>query len=433
MEPFVDALRSASPGGHRAREWSIYRSALRRIGIGTKDRETGNVHAPLSLSESVSARFLIVWDDGRVSRGVLERRQLEVDPESALAESRQAAYDDPDAAVVLGPTDYPEVDLFDSETAEAADGNVSPIAERLEIVRRVAESGRFRTWSGSFQAASGDATLVTSAGLDVRGTGTSAHWFASLDGELGAGNGARRFEPVEVVERRMRRLEELVVHLGTPSGATAGGERSVIFHPDVVEAYVLPALLHNLDGMTVDHGDGAFSAARFGDGVPVFHERLTLRLDPLRPFRLGSYRFGVEGLPAAECTYVDRGRLVTPILDLKYARRLDRPPTPSPYALDALVLEGPPELSEEEALAEAAGGALVLHVLGVHTQDMTSGDFSLSAPQTLELVGGGIGGRMRATISGNVFEVLRQDGLRLVRFRDETAPGLLVRCRVDPR
>ena len=79
-----------------------------------------------------------------------------------------------------------------------------------------------------------------------------------------------------------------------------------------------------------------------------------------------------------------------------------------------------------------AVGALVLSVLGVHTQDFTSGDFSLSAPQTLVIGPTGLDGRLRATISGNVFELLRSPELALVRFPGEHTPGLLVHCRVDP-
>ena len=75
---------------------------------------------------------------------------------------------------------------------------------------------------------------------------------------------------------------------------------------------------------------------------------------------------------------------------------------------------------------------MVLSVLGVHTQDFTSGDFSLSAPQTLAVGPSGLEGRLRATISGNVFELLRAPDLALVRFPGEHTPGLLVRCRLDP-
>jgi PmbA protein len=119
-------------------------------------------------------------------------------------------------------------------------------------------------------------------------------------------------------------------------------------------------------------------------------------------------------------------------LDLKYARRLGLAPTANPSSMDTLFFEGPSPISYDEAIAASAGGALVLSVLGVHTQDFTSGDFSLAAPQTLAIGADGLEGRLRATISGNAFELLRSPELRLVRFPGEHTPGILVPCRLDP-
>jgi len=145
----------------------------------------------------------------------------------------------------------------------------------------------------------------------------------------------------------------------------------------------------------------------------------------------GAYRFSQEGVPALPCAYIEGGRLQAPLCDLKYARRLGRLPTSIPSAMDTLFLEGAPALSYDQALDAAVGGALVLSVLGVHTQDHTSGDFSLSAPQTLGIGAGRKTGRMRATISGNLFELLQAKELVFVRFPGEHTPGLLTRCRLD--
>ena len=205
----------------------------------------------------------------------------------------------------------------------------------------------------------------------------------------------------------------------------------MLLHPDVVDEYVLGVLLHNLDGVSVAHGTGAFRKEQFGGTEVVLRSDLSLRHDPLVPMAAGAYRFSQEGLPAGPVTFIDQGRLVVPVLDLKYARRLGLAPTAAPAAMDTLFFEGPEPLSYGDALGRAAGGALVLNVLGVHTQDFTSGDFSLSAPQTLAIGPSGIEGRLRATISGNVFRILRSDDLALVRFAGEHTPGLLVRCRID--
>ena len=107
----LDLLESGRIEGHTVRDYSIYCTEARRLSLGIKDRETGNPHAPLSLSESRGGRYLLVWDDGRVSRGSLERRQLEGDPTEVLAFARAAAYEDPDAACVAEPAAVPDVEL----------------------------------------------------------------------------------------------------------------------------------------------------------------------------------------------------------------------------------------------------------------------------------------------------------------------------------
>jgi PmbA protein len=149
--------------------------------------------------------------------------------------------------------------------------------------------------------------------------------------------------------------------------------------------------------------------------------------------KTGSYRFTVEGLPASRCVYIEAGRLVQPVLDLKYARRLGLPPTPLPYDCDALHLEGPARLDLTAAREAAAGGVLILSLLGLHTQDRGSGDFSLSSPQALRIGAGDYEGSLRATLSGNLLDLLRSDALRLVDFEGEQTPGLLVPCRLDPK
>jgi PmbA protein len=232
---------------------------------------------------------------------------------------------------------------------------------------------------------------------------------------------------------RLDRLAELAGRLEEPGDPPAGGVMAVLLHPNVVENYVLGALLANLAGSRVVNGEGYFRKEQFGSGEPMLHPDLTLRLDPLAPMKSGSYRFTLEGVPSGRCNFIEKGRLIHPVLNLKYARRFGGAPTPVPANLDTLHLEGLPELTEKEGYEAAVDGVMVLSVLGAHTQDVSSGDFSLSAPQTLGIRNGEPAGRIRGTISGNLFELLRADDLRAVRFDGEHTPGLLVRCRFEPK
>lgn len=433
LEPTLRALASGGADGHTVERWSLFASESQRLALGVKDRQIGNAHSPLRLSEWGGARYLIVWDDGLVSRGYLERRQVEHEPEAALAVARSAAYVDPDAAVVLGPATFPEVLMMDRRVALIAAGDTALLARRLGEARDALAGPLVRTWSGSFSAGRGEAQLRTSAGLEVAGCGTTWSWYVNVNGEAGEGFSARAHESDEEYAERLSRLLETARHLDFEATPIPGGAHPVILHPRVVTEYVLETLFENLAAATVAHGEGAFARESFGGAEPVLREDLTLRIDPLLALRSGSYRFTAEGLPAAPCTFIERGRLVRPVADLKYARRLGVEPTPVPNGPDTVHLEGPSELSLGHAIETAGEGLLVLSVLGVHTQDSASGDFSLSAPQALRIAAGRLGGRLRGTLSGNLWAVLRAPELCLVRFPGEHVPGLLFTCRFDPR
>jgi len=431
LAPLLAAIRQARVDNRSIAAWSLYAAESRRVSLGTKDRETGNPHAPLALAEGLVVRAKLVWDDGKVSRGAYERRQVEIEPGLAIAAARASAFDAPDAGDVAAPATFPEVPVHDARAAAIAAGAVEPLVPRLSAIREQVAYRGVRTWSGSLYSSEGTSRVVTSAGLDVSGTGTAAGWSATLDGEIGAGWSARALDAEPEFDERLQRLITTVLSLREPAKARPGGTLPVLLHPDVVEEYVLAVLLHNLDGTAVAHGTGAFVRDQFGSGSPVLREDLSLRHDPLVPMAGGAYRFTQEGVPASPVTFVERGRLCTPLLDLKYGRRLGLAPTANPSAMDTLFLEGSGPLSYDAALANASGGALVLNVLGVHTQDFTSGDFSLAAPQALAIDAGTAAGRLRATISGNLFDLLRSGDLALVRFPGEHTPGLLVRCRAD--
>jgi PmbA protein len=432
VDRLLDTIRSFRTAGSGIRHWSVMFSESRGLTLGIKDREVGNPHAPLSLAESSGASYRLIWDDGLVSVGSLERRQLRGDPSEALEYARMAAYDDPDAAWVRGPAPMPDVEMYDDAAAALARGETGLLTDRLSTIRRRLAGRKFKTWSGSFFASEGVARLVTSAGLDDSSDGTTAGWHVAINGEAGDGFSARCPEPGGDFEARIDRLLETAARLERPGPAMEAGARRVLLSPGVVEAYVLGILLTNLAGSKVAHGEGHFRREQFGSGETVLREDIDLRLDPLQPLRAGTYRCTSEGVPASRCAYIESGKLVHPILGLKYARRLGLEPTPLPWASDTLFFGSPERVSRDRALADVSDGVLVLSVLGAHTQDPASGDFSLSAPQALAIVGGALDGRLRGTISGNIFELLRSDDLRFVAFEGEHMPGLLLTCRFDP-
>lgn len=433
VDAFVRAIQEARPGGAAIAGWSVWSAEGIHVSLPTKDGQTGNAHTPLSVTDGAVIRYKLIWDDGMVSRGAVERFGVDSRPGEILEQARGEAIPDADSAYVLHPAPLPDVELFDPATARVVEGDLGPWSGRLARIRAAIRVGRFRTWSASLRASATTARLVTSSGIDASASSTVASWWVSLDGEYGDGNGGRALEPDGEFERRLERTAEIASLMRVPHAGGTAGVRAVILHPRVVAGLLLESLIHHLDGKTVARKEGWFRKEQFGGEGPVLREDLTVRVDPLVPLQLGSYRFTQDGLPAARCELIRAGRLVTPLTSLKYARVLGIPPTPLPAGVEGLHVDAGPRMSLAQAYEAAAGGALVLDVLGLHTLDQASGDFSLAAPQTLALGAGGPAGRFRATISGNLLELLRADSLRWLEFPGENHPGALVQCRLDPR
>ena len=372
----LDLLVAALSAAKDVRAWSLGAAERRRLSLGVKDRQAGGPHAPIDLAESCAARYLLVWADGKVSKGSWERRQIEREAPAAIAAARLHAFDDPDAAQVAEPGPVPDVVLFDPRAAAMASGDTTLLAERLAQIRtRVAEAG-FATWSGAFSSTLTEARVVTSAGVDVRERATAAGWHVSFEGELSDGHAGRGPEEEAAFSARLERAAALVRQLSGPPASAPAGEVPVLLHPNVVEEYVLSTLFDNLDGAAVAHGESAFRAEQFGAPSAVLREDMELEVDPLQPLRAGSYRVSGEGVPARPAAFLSRGRLVSPVLDLKYARRLKLPPSPIPYAMDTVRFGGPRAAALPEALDGSA--LFVLHVLEGYSMEEVAAMLSAS-------------------------------------------------------
>jgi len=67
---------------------------------------------------------------------------------------------------------------------------------------------------------------------------------------------------------------------------------------------------------------------------------------------------------------------------------------------------------------------LVFSFLGLHTQDRTSGEYSLTAPNAVVISRSQLQGRAKVTLTGNFFQQLQSESFRLVTFPGHHFPGM---------
>jgi PmbA protein len=428
----IDSLIEALRGTPDVRGWRVTWNAAAGASVGVKDAEPANVYSPLRLSEGLSSRFLVHWGDGRVSFARAGRSELE-DPSRVVENARLAAYEDPDAAQFAPPQEVPAVPLYDAGTAEVVAGDARPLAALLEVARKINARHGFRNYSGSVGASRRHAGVVTSAGCDVSGESTEFSYGFWFEGRAGDSHSLRGIVPPDAARPRLETACEITRRLGEEEDSFESGTMPVLLHPGVAEAFFSAYFLGNLSGERVWNRQSAYSIGQFRESALVAREDLSVRLDPHVPFGTGSFRFTSEGLASRRADYLAAGRLVSPVLDMKYARRFGLEPMSSPSAIESLAIScdsSAEDDSEDAACARMGNGLLVLGVLGLHTQDSSSGRFSLSASQSLAVRAGRRGRRVRAALSGNFFDALRSDALRLVRYDGFAMPGLLFPSKV---
>jgi PmbA protein len=200
------------------------------------------------------------------------------------------------------------------------------------------------------------------------------------------------------------------------------GKIQLLFPPGIFESFLGQFLLTNLYGSLVVNRQSCFTLSDFKDERLVLREDLSLEANTLLPYRAMSYPCTSEGVAGGSVLFIDKGKLKTPILSLKYAKKAGLAPTPMPSG--GFFLKSSRSIDTwEKLIKQTEHGMIVYSILGLHTQDTSSGHFSLTADQCLLVERGEIVGKVKAVINGDFLKALLQEDSRLAFLEGEDNPG----------
>jgi PmbA protein len=426
---YIDDIQAVFDTYSSIADYRINLGERRSLGIGIRDNDVGSVYSPFSFSASTSGGFLVQWHDGKLSRGNLDGNSLAI-IDQVLANAQQAAYDDPDAAQFLGPQNIRDVPLFSDDIPPLFGERTSYLLDVVEQLQQIGARYEAKTLNGGIGVSVGQSWLRTSRGLALSSNGTSFSYSGSFDGIIGEGKSQRTVPPLDEINEQIALAGDYLQALRKPADGIANGTRTVVLHPDVAYSLFNFFVWGNLGGSAIFHGQSPFRADDFRDRKQVFRDDLLLTVEPWQALGTGSFAYTSEGLPSAPTIYIDHGRLTQPVLDLKYARRLSLTPSTPPGSEESVQLHADTEVAWDELQPQLGEAILVLSVLGLHTQDRSSGNYSLSTSQALLIRDGAIQGRIKATLNGNLFDNLRDRALQLVRFPGQHSVGFALPINV---
>ncbi len=434
----LDKSRFLPVKGTKPQEWRITLFQAQILTLGIKNNVGGSVYTPPAYKSSENAEIFLIWEDGKCSRAMVPRppEGKFYDWDKQLILWRMAAFADPYAIRVPAPAKLPDVKIQSEEIRDLIENDLSYGLEQQK--RILADRPQGAQTGANITALWGKNHVRTSTGIDVAYDESKYAVSWSFDSQISEGFAKRRL----ITEQEWEGLWKNSIskyHLIKNQGELVNENTLVVLAPSVVGQMVEQYILPNFRGANILEGQSRFRAEDFTGGERLFDRGLTLEINPLRPYNWASYLLTSEGVPALSTVLVAMGSLQSPYLNVKDAYRWSvvggatssAGPTGIPVGSSGVIVQHVNQVDWFQMLEEIEDGVLILSVLGLHTQNPVTGDFSLAAPSALRISGGRLTGKTNVRINGNIWDILKSPDTKYGREELDRHPYLLARCQIE--
>ncbi len=280
--------------------------------------------------------------------------------------------------------------------------------EGAESIQSVSPTG------GNFMCLNTNTLILNSNGVDVEEEDTFVN--ASIDTSTKDADisTASEFDASRMFDIDFYRIGEKAALLASRSrnGVRAGtGDMPVLLEPMAFTDILENTFLTSLNADNIQKGRSALIGKM---GSLIAHEKLSLIDNGMLPGGIGTSSTDDEGTPSGKNELVKNGCLKSFIYDCYTAGKEKRKSTgnavrssftstPS-IAIRNLIVEYP----TSDITGETKEGVIVNTVIGAHTANPISGDFSVEARNSFLIRNGEISSPVKSMmISGNIFELLK--------------------------
>jgi Predicted Zn-dependent proteases and their inactivated homologs len=349
-----------------------------------------------------------------------DERSIEFGLKQALAVAR---FGKPGKYALPGEGDYRGVrSIFDNKIAEMVTEDGIGLAQ--DLIEGASTDPRVVPSRGGLSFGTMSYAVANSNGVSVfdEGTFIGGHMMTVLkeDGVMLNGDDSEvsRLASFSFEEIGRKATDKAIGQLGQQSIETA--TMDIIMRPDAFFDIFSNTVVPALSGDAVRKGESVY-VDKMGKAVAA--SGLTIADDARHPLGLNTFATDEEGYPSQRTVLIEKGILGALLYDTYDALEANACPTgnamhgergesgttykvaPSTFARN-VVIEGE-TMSEEEMIRSVKNGIIVDNVLGAHTANRASGDFSVAIYSGLAirdgeiafpLKGGMIGGNMPAMI-----------------------------------
>ena len=387
--------------------------------IDSKNQEVDS----LTRSEDVGLSIRLIRDKklGFSFTTSLEKDAIERAVQSAFDVTAFMPHDEAVDLYSFGTSIYPSVDTHDSRGLAAPIEQKIELAKRLEAQCRAADKRVTAVRAASFGETAYEVYMVDSSGEHISHQSTlysnsitckaEQGGDSQMGGEFGFSNFLDGLEPEKVGKMAAELATELL----------GAGTAPTMKCPGIIRNSVVSELLEFLSSSfsaeEIEKGRSMLATPTSSkQGTRVFSEELTIIDDGLMAGGYATSPFDGEGVPSTQTTLVDGGFFSGILYDGYYARKKGKTSTGSAVRS----IKSPPTIGTSNLYIKSgkktlhqlydgiSKGILITDLMGVHTANSVTGDFSLGASGIL-IENGKLTRPVKGfAVAGNVLEVFRQ-------------------------
>ena len=408
-----------------AAEAEVYASSGKVVAVETTEGDLG--YGEESISEGLGVRVIVGGAEGYSSSNDPAQFENAVGAAIACARARPA---DPNLKGLPRPGRYQNVrGVYDKRVAALGLDDCLDIAEGM-IREAKAEKNAAVTF-GKFSSIVSDTVVLNSNGVSVEEQETVIMGYVDViikeDGKVSTAFDYGVSRSLDLDMPAVGRSAAQLARSSLESVPTYEQVSDVLLGPnafgDILEATFLSAI----NSENVQKGRSGL-AGKIGERIAA--EGLTIVDDGLLEGGLGSDKSDDEGVPSQRNVVVDNGVLKTFLYDTYTAGKENRPSTGNAmrgsYATPPQV--GPRnilfEYPRSDVVKETGRGIYVNSLIGAHTANPISGDFSVECRNAFVVEDGAMARPIKSMmIGGNVFDLLKKvDGMG----RDDKPVGAVI-------
>lgn len=397
-------------------QWHFSLTEGQAISLGLENCEIGGPYTPPATKDVYGGTLYLIWGDDRVSDVTINAETLE-NLDSAIGEWKKTSYKDNDASEVTEPLPMPkDLKIKDEKIVDMIRKDSSYFFEILNFYKNeLGKKDYTKTIQGQVRAGHEYCTLMNSKGLSFEYESTSMDTYAYVNSIAGDGYAKRKTLGKKDLNRIIKEIDNYMIHTKNIIPVTSG-KMSIILTPVVLGQFFNQYILSNLQGSLITSNQSIYSIEDFKDKKQMFNERISLAIDGLKDYENSTVPCSGEGIPSTKQYVIANGRLITPFLNMKYSKKTGMPPT----STGDISLEVEGKTSYKRLIRNIKYGLIVCDILGMHTQDSKSGEYSLAVDQGLLVEHGEIKGKIKsAAIKGNFFEALKNKETKFADYRED--------------